>query len=72
VKKKGHCISPQTYNPDMKCVSNTRYDDISVGIGFGNRSLEKFLASKSGIPGPGQYNLPSVFDLKRKYKVSLN
>jgi hypothetical protein len=27
---------------------------------------------KNCVPGPGSYNLPSVFDKKRKMKVPLN
>lgn len=29
-------------------------------------------AAMKGNPGPGTYKLPSVFDLKRRFKVPLN
>ena len=31
-----------------------------------------FLGPRKIVPGPGAYNIPSVFDKNRKYRVPLN
>jgi hypothetical protein len=71
IKKRSHCISPQKYNiKDNNFMKNSRFLNIGIGIGLGYRSWSKMYSNN--IPGPGQYNLPSVFDKNRKFKYALN
>ena len=76
MKQKEHCISPQTYLPSTKITENLRFT--KVNFGFGERSPRENTCKKlliegiKYVPGPGTYNLPSVFDKKRRYKVPLN
>ena len=67
MKHRGYDLSPLSYSPSSKCISNTRYNNISISIGA---RIEK--KNKMITPGPGQYNLPSVFDKCRKFKYALN
>ena len=67
LKLKGHCISPQTYNPSILQVKQNRFKDIKFGT-----EQRSSTGGKNGVPGPGQYNLPSSFDLSRKYKPCIN
>jgi len=69
VKQHEHCISPQTYLPSTKLTENLRYTHINFGKG--TRSANENTSVKS-FPGPGTYNLPSVFDKRRKNRVPLN
>jgi len=68
IKQHEHCISPQTYLPSTKLTENLRYTSASFGKGI--RTPNENVCVKS-YPGPGTYNLPSVFD-KRRTKVPLN
>jgi hypothetical protein len=54
----------------MKFVQNQRFANIGTGMGFGDKSWGKI--TESNYPGVGSYNLPSIFDKKRKYKYALN
>ena len=69
MKYKGAVISPQKYQPKYKSTDNTRFQNIKIGIGLGNKTWGK---SETLTPGPGEYNLPSIFDKKRKFKYALN
>ena len=55
----------QKYKIKYRSTENGRYN--GVGFGYGNKSIINI----SDNPGPGNYNLPSCFDMKRK-KVPLN
>ena len=68
LKMKKFCVSPQNYLVNYKPVFNLRYTKVSFGKG------EKFdyIDSRKSYPGPGSYNLPSVFDKSRKSKPALN
>ena len=58
-------VSPQKYKIKYQITENNRYN--GVGFGYG----KKHIINISDNPGPGKYNLPSCFDMKRK-KVALN
>jgi hypothetical protein len=68
-----HCISPQKYLPSTKMEQNWRFTKIGFGIG-GRSSASKNMLILVNLnnPGPGSYNLPSVFDKKRKFRVPLS
>jgi hypothetical protein len=68
---KGTAVSPQQYKISTKSSTNTRYSDIAIGIGYGKKGDAHPITS-SKYPGPGEYNLPSIFDKNRKYKYALN
>ena len=68
--KEKTCISPEKYSPMMKLISNKRFIDIGIGIGYGTKCFDKIFASST--PGVGSYDLPSVFDKTRKFTYSLN
>jgi hypothetical protein len=78
IQKSKHCVSPQKYNPSQRIVENWRYNNITFGIGgrSPNDNASKInLVIKLAMrlnPGPGTYNLPSVFDRNRKTKIPLN
>ena len=44
----------------------------SIKFSTSQRDTTKEINSTKFNPGPGAYNLPSVFDLKRKYKSPIN
>ena len=71
MKYKGIAISPQKYSPNYKCSEYRRYKDIQIGIGMGEKNPYA-TGSTNKTPGPGQYNLPSIFDKSRKNKSALN
>lgn len=56
------------YLPERKSVELTRYKNYGIGIGFGQRSNENIKVS----PGPGDYNLPSIFKKGRQGKYPIN
>lgn len=79
IAKQKHCVSPQKYLPSTKSLENLRFT--KIGFGYGERSKndggKKFyfifqFSGKNFVPGPGTYNLPSVFDKKRRMKIPLN
>lgn len=70
IKQKGHCISPQTYFPDIQCIKPNRYS--SIKFTTNPRIANEMSKDQKSFPGIGQYNLPSVFDLTRKYKPCIN
>jgi hypothetical protein len=83
VIKSKHCISPQKYFPPTKLLENKRFSNItfpkSPRMSDDKNSKIYIFICKIKInleniifPGPGAYNLPSVFDSKRKYKVPIN
>jgi hypothetical protein len=69
MKYKGPVLSPQKYKPNFKTIEGTRYQNIKISIGLGAKSS---MCNSNKSPGPGDYNLPSIFDLKRKNKYALN
>jgi hypothetical protein len=71
MKLKAHALSPQKYNPSTKFVTDSRFANIGVGMGLGNKCWEKII-SPNRNPGVGNYNIPSIFDKRRKNKVPLN
>jgi hypothetical protein len=66
---KKHCISPQKYLPSTKIQQNLRYTNI--GFGKGNRVASDNTSVKQ-FPGPGTYDLPSIFKKSISKKVPLN
>lgn len=68
MKYKGDVISPQKYAPSFKFAESKRYNDIKIGIGLGSRNRN----SSTLCPGPGAYNLPSIFDKSKRTKYPLN
>jgi len=79
IQESKHCISPQKYLPNTRQEQITRFTNISFG--FGPRSSSEIRGKLINInlivanlynPGPGAYNLPSVFDKSRKIRVPLN
>lgn len=69
-KYKGFQLSPQAYLPDDSFTVRNRFKNIKFGCEprIAN-DIPKYLKSN---PGPGTYDLPSVFDLTRKYKIPIN
>ena len=67
MRLKKHCISPQKYLPSIKKVRNERF--AGAGFGFGNK---QFYEIDKGQPGPGTYDVPSVFDTNRRSRIPLN
>jgi hypothetical protein len=62
-------LSPQKYAPNSKLYGDTRYSNIKISLGLGCKTTG---TTNDFIPGPGAYNLPSIFDKSRKYKYALN
>lgn len=69
LKAKKHCISPQKYFPSTKIIENMRFT--SIGFGKGERTPTVNPSVKKN-PGPGTYNLPTIFTKNRKSKFPLN
>lgn len=69
--KKMHDVSPMKYLPDTKIVENNRFrnNSISFGLGLLHYQLKEQMDK---IPGPGKYNIPSVFDKRKTGKIPLN
>jgi len=67
MKQQKHCISPQKYFPSTKTQEITRFNSTS----FGKVERFKIDASRECVPGPGTYNLPSIFNKKMR-KPPLN
>lgn len=69
--KQAHDVSPMKYLPETKIVENNRYrnNSISFGIGLLHYQIKEQMDK---IPGPGRYNLPSVFDRRKTGKIPLN
>jgi hypothetical protein len=38
IAKNAHCISPQTYLPNTKCIENARYRTVGFGVGLRSQS----------------------------------
>lgn len=70
VKYKGSEVSPQKYYPSIKFVKKERFGNISIGMGVGEKLNIKL--TNTVTPGPGAYNLPSVFDKTRKNILGIN
>lgn len=70
IKQKKHQVSPQKYNPSFSVTKPSRFTNIK----FLKKERDTLEECKHMLknPGPGQYYLPSIFDLKRKYKPCLN
>ena len=64
-----HNVSPMKYLPERKLIEKTRFTKYGIGIGLGKRSFEK---SDKRSPGPGDYNLPSLFKKGKQGKYPLN
>ena len=56
---------------DLKIGFNRRFDDIQIGLGYGNK-IECETKAVVANPGPGQYNLPSIFETSKRFKIPLN
>lgn len=65
-----HDVSPMKYLPNTKLTENNRYRKYSISFGKGLRSYEAFDSQKT--PGPGNYNLPSVFDKRKTGRAPIN
>lgn len=59
------------YLPKTKNTENTRYKTYGIGIGFGKRTQDQYNNMKS-LPGPGSYNLPSLFEKRLQGKAPIN
>lgn len=69
IKYKKFQISPQTYNPSLKYTQQSRFSNLK----FSNLKREEMVNRvNKAFPGPGSYNLPSVFDKTKKYRPSIN
>lgn len=66
---KKHCISPQKYLPSTKFQQNLRFT--TIGFGKGGRTSNENTSVKQ-FPGPGTYNLPTIFTKNKKTKIPLN
>jgi hypothetical protein len=63
-------LSSKQYNiRENKLPYRTRFENIGIGIGLGNRLN---FSKNDNTPGPGNYNLPSIFDKTKKTKYALN
>jgi len=69
--KKKHDVSPMKYLPDTKVVENNRYRNNSISFGIGLMEYQ-VKQQMDKVPGPGKYNLPSVFDKRKTGKIPLN
>jgi len=69
--KKSHNVSPMKYLPKTKMTENNRFRNNSISFGIGLRNYE-IIEAMDKIPGPGRYNLPSVFDKLKTGKIPLN
>lgn len=63
-----HDVSPMKYLPERRSTEKTRFKKYGIGIGLGKRSFENIKLS----PGPGDYNLPSLFKKGKQGKYPLN
>jgi len=59
------------YLPSTKVVQATRYNTYGIGIGLGKRSQDQYNNMKV-TPGPGNYNLPSLFEKRLQGKYPIN
>lgn len=66
LKKKKYTVGMQKYSPKHTLVERRRFN--GVGFGIGERNAWK----SNGYPGPGTYNVPSIFDRGLKGKLVLN
>lgn len=64
-----HDVSPMKYLPERNVTEGARYKKYGIGIGYGKRSNERY---NKVIPGPGEYNLPSVFKKGIQGKYPMN
>lgn len=70
LKLKCNGVSPQTYTPNYGSVLSSRYNSVKFNIQ--QRVTNEVNKEIKKNPGPGYYNLPSVFDLSRKFKPCIN
>lgn len=66
LKKKKYTVGMQKYHPIHTLVERRRFN--GVGFGIGERNAWK----SNGYPGPGSYNVPSIFERGLKGKLVLN
>ena len=64
-----HDVSPMKYLPKRKTTEGTRYKKYGIGIGYGKKSGDNF---RKVTPGPGDYNLPSLFKKGLQGKYPMN
>jgi hypothetical protein len=64
-----HDVSPMKYLPERKSTELTRFKKYGIGIGLGKRSFDK---DNKKSPGPGDYNLPSLFNKGKQGKYPMN
>lgn len=67
--KKLHDVSPMKYLPDRRIAYYDRYKKYGIGIGLGKRTIDDYIKL---TPGPGDYNLPSLFDRRKQGKIPIN
>ena len=70
MKLKSHCISPQAYFPKTHFTSPNRFNNIKFPTQ--QRNTNEIGKDLKTNPGPGYYNLPSIFDLSRRTKPAIN
>lgn len=63
-----HNVSPMKYLPERKQTDLTRFKKYGIGIGLGKRNFSEQKKS----PGPGDYNLPSLFNKGKQGKYPMN
>lgn len=66
-----HDVSPMKYLPEKKLTEATRFKVYGIGIGLGKRTQDQYNVMKN-IPGPGDYNLPSMFEKRIQGKHPIN
>jgi len=69
--KQLHDVSPMKYLPTRKLTQGSRYQTYGISLGLGKRSQDQFNSGKL-LPGPGYYNLPSLFDKRLQGKIPIN
>ena len=69
--KKLHDVSPMKYLPSRGYTENNRYKTYGIGFGSWKRSPDQY-NSTNFFPGPGNYNLPSLFDKRLQGKIPIN
>ena len=62
-----HNVSPNKYLPKRKFTEESRYN--KIGMGYGKKG---FIDLNKGMPGPGEYNLPSLFKKGKQGRYPLN
>jgi hypothetical protein len=59
------------YLPNRNFTEKTRYKSFGIGMGYEKRFNDPCNSMKN-IPGPGNYNLPSLFEKRIQGKYPIN